>query len=117
LFRCFIGLLFGLGFTYLFKLFGDVFIILLLYLRKKESIEGERESLGLGDIDFMGMVGAFLGIQGVLLVFFIAPFFAVFYSIFALIFKKSHLIPYLPYLSLATVVVFFWGRNIWSFIF
>jgi len=113
----FIGLLFGLGFIYLFKLFGDVFIILWLYLRKKESIEGERESLGLGDVDFMGMIGVFLGIKGVILVFFIAPFLTVIYSVFALIFKKTHLIPYLPYLSLATLVTFFWGDKILSFIF
>lgn len=115
--RSLVGLLFGLGFTYLFKLFGDCFITVLLYLRKKESIEGEKESLGLGDVDFMGMVGVFLGVKAVLLVFFIAPFCAVFYSIFALIFKRSHLIPYLPYLSLATIIVFFWGNKILSFIF
>lgn len=110
------GLLFGLGFTYLFKLFGDVFIDFYLTLRKKDSIEGERESLGLGDVDFMGMVGVFLGMKGVVLTFFLAPFFAIIYSIFALIFKKSHLIPYLPYLSLAALVAFFWGNKILSFI-
>ncbi len=117
LYAAFKGLLFGFGFTYLFKFFGDIFIDFYLKLRKKESIEGERESLGLGDVDFMGMVGVFLGIKAVVLVFFIAPFIALLYSIFALIFKRSHLIPYLPYLSLATVIVFFWGNKIVSFIF
>ncbi len=111
------GLIFGLGFTYLFKFFGDAFVDFYLNIRKKESIEGERESLGLGDVDFMGMVGVFLGVKGALLVFFIAPFFAVIYSIIAFIFKKSHLIPYLPYLSLATIVVYFWGNKILSFLF
>lgn len=111
------GLIFGLGFTYVFKLFGDVFIGLYLQFRKKDSIEGERESLGLGDVDFMGMVGAFLGLKSVVLAFFIAPFLAVIYSIFAIVFKRSHLIPYLPYLSLATIVTFFWGDKILSFIF
>ncbi|MFH1772163.1 MAG: prepilin peptidase [Candidatus Omnitrophota bacterium] len=111
------GLIAGLGFTYLFKLFGDFFINIYLTLRKKDSIEGERESLGLGDVDFMGMIGAFLGIKVAILVFFIAPFIAIVYSIFAIIFKKSHLIPYLPYLSLATLVVFFWGDVILRIIF
>ncbi|MBU1113422.1 MAG: prepilin peptidase [Candidatus Omnitrophica bacterium] len=114
--RAFRGLLFGFGFTYLFKFFGDVFIDFYLKIRKKESIEGERESLGLGDVDFMGMVGVFLGVKSVVLVFFLAPFFAVIYSVFAIIFKRSHLIPYLPYLSLATLTVFFWGDKILSFI-
>lgn len=117
LYRALKGLLFGFGFTYLFKFFGDIGIDFYLKLRKQESIEGERESLGLGDVDFMGMVGVFLGIKAAVLVFFIAPFIALLYSIFALIFKKSHLIPYLPYLSLATVITFFWGNKIVSFIF
>ena len=117
LYRAFEGLIFGLGFTYLFKFFGDIFIDFYLKLRKKESIEGERESLGLGDVDFMGMAGVFLGVKSVVLIFFIAPFLALGYSIFAVIFKKSHLIPYLPYLSLATVIAFFWRDRILSFIF
>lgn len=111
-----VGMVFGLGFAYAFKLFGDLFIGFYLSIRKKESIEGETESLGLGDVDFLGMVGAFLGIQSAVLVFFVAPFVAAIYTIFALIFKRSHLIPYLPYLSIATLIVFIWGSNIWSFI-
>ena len=122
-YRALKGLFFGFGFTYAFKFFGDIGIDFYLKLRKQESIEGERESLGLGDVDFMGMVGVFLGVHSlvsgfivwdVVLVFFLAPFIALLYSIFAVIFKKSHLIPYLPYLSLATVVVFFWGNKILS---
>ncbi|MBU1122600.1 MAG: prepilin peptidase [Candidatus Omnitrophota bacterium] len=111
------GLIFGLGFTYLFKLFGDALLNIYLAIRKKESIEGETESLGLGDVDFMGMVGAFLGVKAVILVFFVAPFFGLIYAVGALIFKKTHLIPYLPYLSLATLVYFLWGNRILALIF
>lgn len=111
------NLIFGFGFAYLFKFFGDVFIELYLNFRKKESIEGERESLGLGDVDFLGMVSVFLGIKAAILVFFLAPFFAIIYSVIALMFKRSHLIPYLPYLSLAAAAVFFWGDKILRFIF
>lgn len=106
------NLMLGFGFTYLFKFFGDVFITVYLSWRKKESIEGEKESLGLGDVDFMGMVAVFMGIKSAVLVFFLAPFFAIIYSVFALIFKRSHLIPYLPYLSLASLTAFFWGDKI-----
>jgi leader peptidase (prepilin peptidase)/N-methyltransferase len=115
--RDFQGLIFGFGFTYLFKFFGDVLLSVYLSWRKKESIEGETEALGLGDVDFMGMVGVFLGVKSVVLVFFLAPFFALLYSVFAIIFKKSHLIPYLPYLSLATVVTYFWGEKILTYLF
>lgn len=117
LIKAFKDLVIALGFAYLFKLFGDVFVSILLYLRKQDSIDGEKESLGLGDVDFMGVVGVFLGWQQAVFMFFVAPFLAVVYSVFALIFKKSHIIPYLPYLSLATLVVFFWGNKILSFIF
>jgi leader peptidase (prepilin peptidase)/N-methyltransferase len=110
------NLIFGLGFAYLFKLFGDFFMGVYLGFQKKDSIEGETESLGLGDVDFMGMIGAFLGVKAVILVFFLAPFVALAYTVFALIFKRSHLIPYLPYLSIATFIVFVWGNNIWNFI-
>jgi len=112
LYRTFVGLLFGLGFTYFFKFAGDMFLTMYLSLRKKESIEGEKESLGLGDVDFMGMVGVFFGIKFALITFFVAPFIALIYTVFALLFKKSHLIPYLPYLSLAALVTFLWGDKI-----
>ncbi len=111
-----VGLVFGLGFAYFFKLFGDLFIGVYLSIRKKDSIEGETESLGLGDVDFMGMVGAFLGIEAAILVFFLAPFVAIGYTIFAFVFKRSHLMPYLPYLSIATLIVFVWGADIWNFL-
>jgi len=106
------GLIFGFGFTYLFKFVGDTFLSIYLSWRRKESIEGEKESLGLGDVDFMGMIGVFLGVKCVVLTFFLAPFLALFYSLFALVFKKSHIIPYLPYLSLASFISFLWADKI-----
>ncbi|MCD6228550.1 MAG: prepilin peptidase [Candidatus Omnitrophica bacterium] len=111
-----VGLVTGFGFTYAFKFFGDIFISLYLAFRRKESIEGEKESLGLGDVDFMGMVGVFLGAKLTILAFFLAPFLAIFYSIFALIFKRSHIIPYLPYLSLASFLSFVVGDFILNFL-
>ena len=111
------GMIVGFGLTYLFKFFGDMFVSLYLQITKKGSIEGEQESLGLGDVDFMGMVGVFMGIQGAVLVFLLAPFLALAYAIFAIIFKRSHLIPYLPYLSLAAIIAFFWGNQIINYAF
>jgi len=104
------------GGAYLFKLFGDECIAFYLVLRKKESIEGETEALGLGDVDFMAMIGGFLGWKIALVAFFVAPFFAMVYGLAAIIFKKSHLIPYLPYLSAAVVVAFLWGNGIINFV-
>jgi len=111
------NLVLGFGVGYAFKFFGDFFIAFYLGLRRKDSIEGETESLGLGDVDFLGLVAVYLGATKAVLVFFVAPFIAAGYAIFAFIFKKSHLIPYLPYLSAATLIVFFWGDAIWKLVF
>jgi leader peptidase (prepilin peptidase)/N-methyltransferase len=111
------GLIFGFGLSYLFKFFGDILLDFYLRFKKRESIEGETESLGLGDVDFLGMVGVFLGVKGAVLTFFLAPFVAVIYAIYAFTFKKSHLIPYLPYLSIGCMIAFLWGDKILSFIF
>ncbi|MFH1768489.1 MAG: prepilin peptidase [Candidatus Omnitrophota bacterium] len=106
----------SLGFAYFFKFSGDIFLAIYLALRKKDSIEGEKEALGLGDVDFMGVVGVFLGWPMAVLTFFIAPFIAIVYSIYAMLFKKTHLIPYLPYLSAAALVSFLWGKNILAYL-
>lgn len=110
--KAFYGLIFGFGFTYLFKFLGDTFLSLYLTWKKKDSIEGESESLGAGDVDFMGMVGVFLGAKLVVVTFFLAPFLALGYSVFALLTKRSHIIPYLPYLSGAAFISFIWRDNL-----
>lgn len=56
-----IGLVVGGGLTWLFRVvFSAVF---------------RREALGFGDVTLMGLIGAFLGWQGAVLAFFLAPFF------------------------------------------
>ncbi len=107
-----LGIFIGLGFVYFFKLIGDFGLELYLLFRKKDSIEGERESLGLGDVDFIGMVGGFLGWKIALLVFFLAPVISLLFGVYILIRKKSHLIAYLPFLSIGVVVAVFFGEQI-----
>ncbi|MFH0731383.1 MAG: prepilin peptidase [Candidatus Omnitrophota bacterium] len=77
----------------------------------------KKDAMGGGDIKLMAMVGAFLGWKYALLVFFIAPFFGSVVGIIMKIKYKVEIIPYGPYLSLATVVVVFWGRNILGYLF
>lgn len=106
------GMIVGAGVVYLLKLFGDEGLAIYLKWRKMDNIEGETESLGLGDVDFMAMIGAFLGWKLTVLAFFITPFIAMLYGIFAIVFKKSHLIPYVPYLSVGVIVAFIWGNQL-----
>ena len=48
--------------------------------------------------------------------FFLAPFFGSVVGIYVLIFKKSHLIPYGPFLSLAAITALFFGDRIISLV-
>ena len=73
-----------------------------------------KEALGFGDVTLMAMMGAFLGWQPTLFVFFLAPFAAVVVAIGQLIVTRDHEIPYGPYLSLAAVVVLCAWPRLWD---
>ena len=72
------------------------------------------EAMGFGDVTLMGMIGAFLGWQPVLLIFFIAPFFGLIFGIINVILGKGRAVPYGPFLCLATVVVIIFWCPIWQ---
>ena len=65
------------------------------------SIAFGKEAMGLGDIDLMFAIGAVLGPGAAVVTFFISPFAAIGVSIYRLAMRKSHQIPFGPYLSLA----------------
>ncbi|MFC1704598.1 prepilin peptidase [Candidatus Omnitrophota bacterium] len=76
-----------------------------------------KESMGGGDIKLLAAIGAFLGWQQVLLTFMLAPFFGAIVGIIVKIVKKTSLIPYGPFLSMAALMVLFWYNEImqwWS---
>lgn len=112
LFLSFQGMFIAVGFAYFFKMLGDFLLLVYLRLKRQESLEGETEALGLGDVDFMAVLGAFLGFKKAILIFFLAPFLALLYGVYVIIFRRSHLLPYLPYLSLATAGVVFYSDYI-----
>ncbi len=108
------GILLGGISIYLMGLLGNLIIFKLM---KKESIDGETESTGLGDVKLLAMIGSFLGWKLTILTFFLAPFFGTIVGIYILFYKKRHLIPYGPFLSLAAAISIFCGDRILSFIF
>ena len=96
--RSVIGLVVGGGLLYVTGLVGD------LLFRK--------ESMGGGDIKLLAMAGSILGWKLVVVTFFIAPFFALIPGLAVLIFKRSHVIPYGPFLSLGLVGALLYGDQI-----
>jgi len=98
-----LGILAGGGSIYLIGKFGEIIF--------------KKESMGGGDVKFLAMIGAIVGWQQVFLIFFIAPFFGAIVGIILKIRKGVELIPYGPYLSLATFLILLWGRNILEYYF
>lgn len=104
-----LGIFIGGGIIFLT---GFLFDLIYFKLLKRPPIQGETESMGGGDVKLLAMIGAFLGWQGAVLTFFIAPFFAAIIGIINLKVRKDHTIPYGPFLSLAAVLSLFWANKI-----
>jgi leader peptidase (prepilin peptidase)/N-methyltransferase len=93
-----IGLLAGGGILYVTGVLGD-------FVFRKETMGG-------GDVKLLAMAGTVLGWKLVVLTFFLAPVLALLPGIYVLLFRRSHVIPYGPFLSLALVVSLFYGAQI-----
>jgi len=96
--RSVIGFLVGGGLLYGTGIIGD-------FIFKKESMGG-------GDIKLLAMAGSILGWKLVLLTFFISPMLAVIPGLVVLFVKRSHVIPYGPFLSLGLVLSLFFGQEL-----
>ena len=107
------GIIIGAGIIYLT---GWLFDLVYFKLFKNPPINGETESMGMGDVILLAMIGAFLGWPRTVLTFFIAPFFGAVIGIVTLITKKEHTIPYGPFLSLAALISIFWSDKILRFL-
>jgi len=97
-----IGLVAGGGALYLIALLGD-------WLFKKESMGG-------GDIKMAGMLGAFLGWQKVIFIFFGAAAIGLVVSLVVMFFssrlRETRMIPFGPFLASAAVVAIIFGDRI-----
>ncbi len=96
--RSAIGLLVGGGMLFVTGLIGD-------FLFKKES-------MGFGDVKLLAMAGSILGWKLALLTFFLSPVLAVVPGLFVLLLKKSHEIPYGPFLSIGMLASLFYGEEL-----
>jgi leader peptidase (prepilin peptidase) / N-methyltransferase len=84
------------------------------------------EGMGLGDIDLLAMIGAFMGWQAAVLTFFLGPFFGLAHALWKLVrlLKKKwfdrgqlsiadHEMPFGPYLSMAAATLLFLWPWVW----
>jgi leader peptidase (prepilin peptidase)/N-methyltransferase len=74
----------------------------------------KREAMGFGDVTLMAMIGAFLGWQTCLIVFFIAPFAGLVVGLLQVILRRDSQIPYGPFLCLGAVAAIVFWPAIWG---
>lgn len=111
------GLLYGTGALGSLMLFGARRLGVRLrrnpYWRARlKPYRHQREAMGLGDVKLLAMAGAVLGWKAVALTFLLSPLLAIVPGLLTLAVKRSHVIPYGPFLSLGLVVSLFYGDAI-----
>jgi len=80
-----------------------------------DRIRVPREAMGLGDVKFMGAIGAFLGWQAVLFSLMLSAFLGAAVGVALIVLGRrewSSRIPYGPYIALAATIWVFHGRDI-----
>jgi hypothetical protein len=72
--------------------------------------------MGFGDVTLMAMIGAFLGWQSCLIVFFIAPLAGLVIGILQFLVNRDNVIPYGPFLCLAALLTIVFWAAIWDYL-
>jgi leader peptidase (prepilin peptidase) / N-methyltransferase len=75
-----------------------------------------KDSMGGGDIKLLAMIGAFVGVTKVGLIFLLAPFPALPFALWQRFVKKEQTIPFGPFLALAGALVFIRGDAVLNFL-
>jgi leader peptidase (prepilin peptidase) / N-methyltransferase len=74
----------------------------------------QKEAMGFGDVTLMAMIGAYLGWQPCLMIFFVSPFVAILIAVVQFVLTGRRDIPYGPYLCASTAAVIIWWPWFWS---
>lgn len=77
----------------------------------------KKDAMGFGDVKYMGLIGGFLGWQGALLTFLVSCFAGSIIGVAVLVIKKSHYIPFAPFLSIGALAALFFRAEILTFVF
>ena len=73
-----------------------------------------KEAMGFGDVTLMMMIGAFLGWQPTIFIFFMAPFAGLLIGVAQMILRRDDVIPYGPFLCLAATAATVWWAWFWN---
>ena len=89
---------------------------LIWIVRVLGTIVLRREAMGFGDVTLMAMIGAFLGWQPSVIIFFLAPFAALVIGLTQWILHGESEVPYGPFLALAAVATIVAWAPIWGYL-
>jgi leader peptidase (prepilin peptidase) / N-methyltransferase len=73
-----------------------------------------KEAMGFGDVTLMAMIGAYMGWQAPIYIFFVAPCIGLVFGLIQLALGFGREIPYGPFLCLATLIVMVFWRWFWD---
>ena len=74
-----------------------------------------REAMGFGDVTLMAMIGAYVGWQPCVLIFFLAPIAGLFLGVSRVLLGLGRELPYGPFLCLGTVMLILFWPKCWNF--
>lgn len=77
------------------------------------SVALRKEAMGFGDVTLMMMIGAFVGWQACLIIFFLAPFAGLAVGVVQWLLHRDQVVPYGPFLCLATACVVAMWAELW----
>lgn len=86
-------------------LYGLISFAVMFILKKFGDLIFRQESMGGGDIKLLGIFGIMLGIPNALMSIVVASFIGLPISLLAVNLKKTHIVPFGPFLSLGAIVV------------
>ncbi len=106
----------GIGWTGLFTALSGMAVSagMVWAIRILASAALRREAMGFGDVTLMAMLGAFLGWQACLMVFFLATILALVVGLVVLAIQRDHEIPFGPFLCMAALIIIIRWSSIWA---
>lgn len=88
--------------------------VLMLIAQSYKKLRGQ-EGMGMGDIKFLGMIGAFTGWEGIIIALFFSAISGLLVGFIVMMIKKEGLktmLPYGPFLALGAFIADVWGKQI-----
>jgi leader peptidase (prepilin peptidase) / N-methyltransferase len=95
-----LGLAMGGGMVWIIRVLGGALL--------------QKEAMGFGDVTLLAMIGAFVGWQAAIIIFFLSPFVALIVAGIQRIVHGDGMIPYGPFLCLGTLTLLVFWAPLWN---